>query len=48
MLHRCNCGRYTDLGALCLSCSVSKNTQEIEDVDIEDFIEPAEGEEEDQ
>lgn len=39
MLHRCLCGRYTDLGAFCMACSMSRNSEDVEEIDIEDYLE---------
>jgi len=40
MLNKCTCGKYTDYGITCVSCSMSKNTErEEEDINIDELIE---------
>jgi hypothetical protein len=40
MLNKCACGRYTDFGSTCISCSMQGDGAGIElDFDVQDFVE---------
>lgn len=39
MLNRCACGKYTDFGVTCVSCSITKsNAKEIEDINLDELV----------
>ena len=41
MLNKCTCGKYTDYGITCVSCSMSKQTtrEEADAINIDELIE---------
>jgi len=46
MLNKCTCGRYTDYGLTCVSCSMSKGLEKspVDSIDIEELITPLDSE----
>lgn len=50
MVNKCVCGKYTDFGTLCVRCAMTASTGELDinlDIDVEDYIEDEEEEEND-